>query len=346
MAITQGSAGLRATRKIQVGLESPSARGTPVVATARLIGTLTPKLNQKYHRPSEYETGQFNDYIKSWVISQESAATFEGDLTYEQCMYHLGMSLRGAITPTGGGGSPYVWTYTPNQSASQALDCRTIEYGDNVQAQRMAFCFAKSIEISGQVEEAVKVKTEIVGQPLSNQSFTGSISAPTALSPVIVGTAKAYLDTSWATLGTNQLPYTVFGFDWKLVSDKGSPVTPVKYMDGNVYFTDWAEQKRHVELTIDAAYNSTIAGAFSTNLAALNQTQALMFVQLKFTGASITGGSNIFILNGAYVLDDYSELKEREGQDEVQLKFVSQLDPAASTNEWSVIVNNNVSAMT
>jgi hypothetical protein len=336
--MTQSANGFRALRKIQVGVEA--TRGLAVPATARLIGTVTPKQSQKYLRSSDYETGTFNDYISSDVVGVQMSGKFSAPAYYEQLGYPLEWAVRGGITGTGGA-SPYVWTFTPNQSASQALNTYTMEYGDDQGYWQTPFVFGTGFEISGKLEEAAKVDSDIVGQFMTAHALT-TLSAPMPPNPIKVSQGKFYIDTSWAGLGGTQVSASLVDFSVKLVSDKGQPQTPVKYMDGNAYYTDMAEQKRHLEMTVTLAFNSVTAALY-TNYTASRQT--LIWPALKFTGPSITGGNDALEIAGAFIVDDFSELKERNGQDIISLKLASQLDPAASTNEWEIILTNALATL-
>jgi hypothetical protein len=333
------SAGSKAFRKIQVGLET--TRGQSVPATARLIGTLTPKQTQKYYRPSDLETGALNDYTRSDITSTQMTAAFESDANYEQLAYLLGMAVKGGITPTGGSSAPYIWTYLLSPTASQTLDTRTVEYGDDVQAFQSPFVFGTDIELTGKLEDVVKVKSNLVGQFLSTHTFTTALTNPTTLHAVNVGTGKTYLDPTWAGLGGTQLSSTLVDFSYKLTSDKGTPQTPIKYMDGNNYYTDIAEQKRHIEMSLTLAFNSSVTALFADYTAS---PQTAKFWDLKFTGPTITGGTMGLALGGCFIIDDYSELKDRDGQDIVSLKLMSRLD-ATSGDEYQIILTNSIASL-
>jgi hypothetical protein len=336
--MVQSANAYRALRRIQVGYES--IRGTAVAATQRLIGTVTPKQTQKYLRPSDYETGAFNDYISSDIVSVQMSGKFSAPAYYEQLGYPLGWSVRGGITPTGGA-SPYVWTYTPVQTATQALDTRTMEYGDDQGYWQTPFVFGTGFELSGKLEEAVKVDSDIVGQFMVAHALT-TLSAPTPPNPIKVSQGKFYLDTIWTSLGSTQLPASLIDFSVKLVADKGQAQVPVRYMDGNAYYTDMAEQKRHLEMTVTLAFNSVTAALY-TNYTAARQT--LIWPAMKFTGPAISSGYDALEIAGCFLVDDFSELKDRNGQDNITLKLVSQLDPAAGTNEWEIILTNALATL-
>jgi len=328
------ASGIRALRKIQLAIES--VHGTPVTtATARLIGTLGMKNEQKYYRPEDLETGNLASFERSVVSGEQAKLPFESDANYEQLGYLLGMSVIGGIV----GGSPadsvYTRTYKPNLTAANNVDSYTMQYGDDVQAFISAFCFATDIELSGSLDDAVKVKANIVGQNVRPGTFT-SLSNPTALTPVIMGTGKLYIDSTWAGLGGTLVPSTLVDFSYKT----STGINPVKYADGNIYYSDMAEKKRHIELSLTAAFNSTVAGLYAAYLA-----QTKEYVRLKFTGplVGVTAHDELD-LDGCFIIDDYDTLDERDGQDIVKLKLVTEKD-GANANDWQVILKNGVATL-
>lgn len=337
--MTATIAGLKSLRKIQGSIiESP--RGTLTAATFRMIGTLGMKLNQKFYRPDDLETGRLSSFERSHVVSEEAELPFASEANYEQLGYLLGMAIRGGVA----GGSPadslYTYTYAPNLTGASALDTRSIEYGDDVQAFVSTFCFAKDLELSWSLEDVVKVKAALCGQSVATQAFTSAISNPVTLSPIITGTGKLYIDTSWASMvgvAPTAVAATLVDGSFKVVQGQ----TGIKYADGAIHYTDIAEKKRHVELNLTLAFTSGVAGYFA-NYKASPQTK--MFVGIKFTGPLVGVSSHAELdLFGAYVIDDYDTLDERDGQDIVKLKLVSEYD-VTGTAEWQVVLKNGVSA--
>ncbi len=339
------AAGIRALRKIQIGYEAATP-GTPVAATARLVGTLGMKMDQKYYRPSDLETGRLSEFERSIVVGQQAKLPFAADANYQQLGYILEMGVKGAIAGVGPTDGQYIHTFLPNLAAANAPSAYTLEYGDDVQAYRSPFCYATGFEISGSLDDAVKVKANLVGQYVAQNAFTGAIASPTLLTPVITGTGKFYIDALWATMvgaTPTQVTVTLIDFSYKVPD----AILPVKYADGTIYFSAQAEKKRHVELNLTLAYNAIVAHA-STGLWVnyIASPQTPKFIGIKFTGPLVgTTHYNELNLFGCFIIDDFDTLTEREGQDIVKLKLVSQYDPTApaDTNEWEIVLKNAVS---
>lgn len=332
------SAGLKALRRIQIGIEGAGTPGTPVPATAKLIGTLKYDLDQKVYRPEDLETGRLSSFERSIPVGVMAKLPFESDANYEQLAYLFGMGIKGAVTPTGGS-SLYTWGFTPNLAASAAVNTHTIEYGDDVGAFESAFCFAQGLELSGSLDDVVKVKANIVGQTVtSGITFTTGLLNPAVLDPVVVGIGKLYIDTTWAALGGALKAATLVDFNWKLTEG----ITPIKYLDGTLTFGDRAEKKRHIELDLTLAFNSNTTALWAAYIA---NPQTPVFVRLQFIGKATGAGYKTLTLDGCYTIDKLPPpFEERDGQNISKVKLISQYDPT-STKEWDVQLINGLSVM-
>ena len=341
------SAGVRAFRKIQLTKEStPGTQVTP--PTAQLIGTLGMQNDQKYYRPDDLETGKLSEYERSFIVGEQANLPFASDANYEQLGYLLGMSVIGAVTPTGPTDSLYVWTYKPNLVSLNAPDTYTFVYGDDVAQFISGFCFSPDIEISGTLDDAVKVKCNIVGQNVRLGPGFSALTPPIPLNPVIVGTGKLYIDNSWATLGDTYVPATLVDFSYKTVSKAGAGgINPIKYIDGNIFFSDRAEAKRHIELEMTLAFTSGTAGYFSSNFAV--SPQIPLWIRLAFLGPLVGETSQAELdLDGCFIIDTFPTITERMGQDIVKLKLVSIYDPVGdggNTDEWEIILKNGLATL-
>ncbi|OBW61099.1 MAG: hypothetical protein A9183_03065 [Dehalococcoides mccartyi] len=324
--------GTRALRKIQIGLETTP--GSVAAATTRFIGTLNMALEQKYNRPEDRETGSLSSYEYSSVVGRMATLPLEGEAYFEQLAYILGMAIKGDVTATGGA-SPYIWTYLPSLTALNSPDTYSIEYGDDIQAFVSTYCFAKSLEISGTIDEALKFKADVIGQSVEKTTFTTAISNPTSLTPIVVDTGKLYVDTSWANLGNTEKASTIVDFNWKI----SEGVLPFKALNGSLSYTDRSEKKRHIELEGTFAFNS-VTNDLWTNFTA----QTPVFARLQFTGPAITGGNSTFVLDGCYVIDSYGALEDKDGLDIVKLKLVSIKD-STSAKEWQAVLTNSLATM-
>ena len=328
------SVGIRALRHIQLVKET--THGTQnSTATAILIGKLEMTQDQKYYRPEDMETGRLSSVERSYIVGEQAKLVFEADANYQQICYILGMGIKGGVTGTGTASTGYTYTYLPNLASANNVDTYTMQYGDNVQAFQSGFCFAQDFEISGSIDSELKVKANIVAQNVRTGTFTAALANPTPLDPIITGTCKLYNDSTWAGLGTSQVSGTMIDFSYKVTTG----ITPVKYADGNIYFTDMAEKKRHIELDMTMAFTASTASVFASYIAS---PQTKNFLRIKSAGPTIGTTTNAELdLDGAFIVDTYGSLGERDGQDIVKVKWLSQWDSTAST-EWQAIVRNSV----
>lgn len=329
------SAGITALERIQLGLESTP--GTAVAATARLIGKLDVTDEQKLWRPNDYATGRLAEFEKSYPTGIDTHMDFESDGNFQQINYLLGMALIGGIAPTNPGSGQYLWTWLPLYTASNTPNTYTIEYGQDVQAWKAAFCLCEEIEISGSVDGVWTVKAKLFGRTLATATFTGSLSNPTTLEPGIFNTSTLYVDNSWANMGNTAVPATVVDFTWKFKTG----FKPMKYANTVLYFSDIAQAKRSVELDMTLALTSGVAGYFADYRA-----QTYKYVRLECIGSALASGFNKIQLDQAGPLIRYGDplFGHREGQDTVKVKLSSQWDTTGA-KDMRVLVTNALASM-
>ena len=80
--------GLAGLRKLQIGKEVITTKGTPVAATAALLGQLTMKESPTIYRPAEAR-GQLAEFSRSVKVANLAELTYEGDATFQQILYLL-----------------------------------------------------------------------------------------------------------------------------------------------------------------------------------------------------------------------------------------------------------------
>jgi len=313
--------GLYGLRKIQIGKE-PS-QGSVTIDT-QLIGKLTAKPNYNIYRPNDHDTGLLSEYTRSEIVGQQADLSFESDFNFEQAPILLGMAVKGGVTQNAETG---VYDFTPTINASWEPDTYTFEYGDNAKAYKSTMVFGKDLSISGSIDDAVMVKSNMYGQKVDAiNSFTANVSMPTSLECVKTDLGKVYLDTSWASMAgasPNEMPSTILDFSWSI----SEGLEAVKYLNGDLFASNITEKKRHVELDLTIAHNdeyiSHILPAFTA--------QSKVFVRLAFTGSS----TNKLELMGCFKVDNPDTLADTNGQDTLKVKLISEYD-ATSGNEWSI----------
>ena len=119
--------------------------------------------------------------------------------------------MKGGITHAdqNAGEGDYLWTFDAPLTGSEALDSFTFEKGDETQAYEIAYCLARSMNISIDCESSeVHLSADLFGDKVSQTTITGGLSEPTA--ELMNGKlCRLYIDDSWAALGTTELTSTL-----------------------------------------------------------------------------------------------------------------------------------------
>ena len=335
-------AGLRALRRIQFGKESTA--GTAVAATEFVVGKLGQKLEQELYMPDDLETGRLASFERSEVIARESVLPFESDANYEQIAMFLDMAVRGGVSATGA--DPHLWVFEPVYNASNAPGSYTVEYGDNVHQFETSYVSCRQLEFSGQVGDVVKINADLFGRDTISSSFTSNINVPSVLEAVKMAHGKLYVNDTWTALVGNspaEVGGTLVDFSYKIMTG----ITPQKFADGRLDFSELAEAKRHVELELTAAFNTTTSGYFDTLYKNQNSSganvgaQGMRMFGLHFDNGATTTSNRKLKLQLSGKLTEYDTLTEREGQNIVKLKVVSEYDdtPGAARDMRVELVN-------
>ena len=309
--------GLTALRKIQVGKES--VIGTPTAPSTQLVGRLSMHPNYAIYRPDDHDTGLFSEYYRSEIVGQQAEGTFESDFNFEQAPILLGMAVKGGVTPVGN-----TYDFTPDLDSAWDPDTYTFLYGDNAQVYRTPMTFARSLTISGSVDEAVMVSADLWGQKMETVSAWGAgITIPSTLEPAKTNLARVYIDGAWADIGETEVPASVLDFSWQITEG----IEAIKYLNGELFPTALTESKRHVELDLTLAHNDDYTGTVLPAFLA----QTKLFVQISIDGS----GTKNLTLQGAFVVDNPEALADQNGQDVIKVKLISEFD-ATSQNEWAI----------
>ena len=179
---------------------------------------------------------------------------------------------------------------------------------------------------------------------------------------IIMGSAQLFMADSWEGLNSEraiEIPSTLVDFNYRIMTG----FNPMRYADNRLTFTDIAEAKRHVEMDMTVAFhrNRTTPGSVNTSLnnstadwfAQLYRTQIARVVELRFTGSSLDSNDNTGFSDNKTLrlrmrgkLTQFGELAEREGQDIVRIKFVSEMSnfdsAAGEAKDMEVILTNGI----
>jgi len=265
--------GLRALRKIQIGEEA--IKGTAVAATAALLGVLTMKDTPTIHRPVE-ERGTLAEFSRSVKVANLAELSFEGDATFEQILYLLHMGVLGNVTASGAGAAKE-WVFTPAMTAAGVFDSFTIEFGDDVEQWEAEYCMASQIEISGAMNEPMKMSGTIFGRKMTVCDFTASLTPPTVES-ILTQKARLYIDDEDGSIGGTVKSDTLIAFTYPI----NTGLAPKRFSDGSIDYSDYAETYKGVDLKMTFAFN---AGAETERLKFDGTTQRLVRIEAIGTEA-------------------------------------------------------------
>jgi len=260
--------GLKALRKSQIGEET--TKGTAVAATAALLGEVTMKDAPTIHRPVE-ERGQLAEHSRSVKVGNLAELSFAGDATFEQILYLLHMGVLGNVTASGAGAAKE-WVFTPSMAAAGVFDSFTIEFGDDVEQWEAEHCMASAIELSGVMNEPVKMSGTIFGRKLTACDFTAALTPPTVES-IITQKARLYIDDETGKPGGTIKSDTLISFGYSI----NTGLSPKRFSDGSLDFSGYAENFKGVDLKMTFAFN---AGAETERLKFDGETQRLIRLEL------------------------------------------------------------------
>lgn len=327
------ASGIKALRKIQAVIET--AKGTPIAATFMWLGELTMKESPTIYRAAE-ERGEMAQFHRSTKVANLAEMTFDADATFEQILYPLEIgvaSATGVVTAT----TARTWTFTPNMTTPGTFQSLTVEYGDDIQANEVEYVMARSIVISGAMNEPVKVKADLFGRQMTTTAFTPALTAPT-VEIAIARKAKLYIDSdATASMGTTECPATLIAWDFNI--DTG--LTPTYYADGNTYFTSYTEKAKNAELRMTLAYNST---AVTERTRFDGGTIRMARIQITGATAGTTAATKTINLDMTGIYSTWDTLSERDGEDVVQVTLSGQRG-ANYTKLFEVSVINTSTAL-
>lgn len=311
--------GLTALRKIQLGLEGTP--GTAVPASAKLMGMMlrAPLKDREIVQPDD-ERGSLAAAHRSYAaLYQWGPAALEGDVTFEDFMYLLGMAVCTYPEPTlpGGAVSTRLHTFTPNLATPNTPDTFTLEFGDNQEQYEAEHVFATSLEISGVMDQALRFAAQIVGRQLTTTNFTAAL-ADRVVESALAAKTSLYMDDAGGSIGSTQKQVTLIDWTWRLPAH----FTVKKRQDGNLYFSSYSEVKMKPEIELLCEFNSGVATLRDKYVAETRQ-----LVRLKTVGSLIEAALYKYLqIDGAYKIMEFDTLDERDGSDIVRIRLAGEYD--------------------
>lgn len=331
-------AGIKALRVIKMGPESTA--GTAVAATTiyRAGGTIEDKREVRW---AAEDVGYMSGVDRTYTPKLLAGLSMDAhEVTYEQAPYIFASGVENVTSGSSDGvGSGKVYTYNFPTTAKNTIKTRTIEGGDDQQAEEMEYSFVESFGIGGKPGEGLMFESaEWTGRQVTATTFTGAIALPT-VEDIPFSLGKLYLDAIGGTIGTTQLTNTWMGLSLKVKTGW----VPVFTADGNKYFTFAKSTKP--EITFDVTFEHD-----STGVARVTDWRAETprLIRMQWQGSALTTpGTNYsyktFRFDCAAKIEKVSKIGEQDGNDILTATFRSTYNATAALFAKFVVVNENAS---
>lgn len=228
--------GIKVLNRIQLGTESTP--GTAVVASTIWRGPAAKiQDNQTKVRPEE-NIGVSSITTRQYTPQKLANIEFpSGELHYETFDHILDAGVVYNAGTQDGVGTDYIRTHILSSSATApavtTLKTKTIEAGDNLQAEVMEYAVVEEFELSGGVGAAWMLSAcKWFGRQSALQAFTAALSAPALSNPYLFQKSKLYIDAVGGTIGTTLISNTFESAKINIVTGW----IPKYSGDGNLYF--------------------------------------------------------------------------------------------------------------
>lgn len=224
--------GVKALRKVQLGLESTSTPGTIVAATAIWRGEGTLSDDQVTVFPPE-DIGNLGGSTYSYIPKLAGSITLEQDCLFEQLPYVLSAGVEDVVAGAAdSSGTDKIYTYTHGTTTQKEVKTYTIEGGDNAGAEVAPGAFVTEFTLSGVGGEAIKLSSNWFTYGPTPQAFTSvALGADTSIEAIAFSNGKLYIDAcdSSTAVGTTLVSNTLLGMTLKDTTGQ----TPVYSADGS-----------------------------------------------------------------------------------------------------------------
>ena len=325
-------AGIKALRKIQVGVETTA--GTAVAATSiwRGMGTIEDTRTTTF---VEEDIGILGGADRSYVpMLGASLSLASTPATFEQLPVICEMAILTATPTQDGSGSGYLYQYTEATTAAPTIKTRTIEGGDNEAVEEMEYCYVESLTIDGSAGEACNMSAEVRGRQVSTSAFTTTATLPT-VEEIKASKGKLYIDAIDGTIGSTQISNTLLKFtlNW------ATGLIAVPTLDGNLYFT--FVKKTAPEITLDLTFEHDSS---SVAQKAAWRAETPKLVRLQFEGTTLTTAGTSYTyktlnIDLAGKWDTFSALGDQDGNNIVTGTFRARYNSTAAFFAELLIVN-------
>ncbi len=269
---------------IQLGVESTAGSAVPASKRLRSMRvTLQPQANIDEFIPSGYKYPVLTAMNQEWT-----AASFEGEPTYQEIIYPFSSIINGATASavgTAASGTAFVWNFSSNTTALDTPKTYTIERGDSNAARRFAHGLFNSITIDVSRTDTA-INGDMVGHRLESGIALSGTAVELPLTPILGNQFKLYLEDSQAALGTASALQRAFNLNIS-IGPRHTPIWPIN--SDNASFATTVEGMApglQVQLTLGAG------SVGFEDMMTVMRNGSRKFLRAEAIGGSIAGTSN------------------------------------------------------
>lgn len=322
-------AGLNALQKAQAFLES--TRGTAAAATRIVYFDRGAWFEQVVGR--EFPNEDRNSFIRAYrqlTTSHAVKLSATAQATFDDLPWWGQLFWKGGVTGVLSAVTVYTYTFTPT-ATSDDLKTATLEIGNDTQAYQIPYCLGDKMEISWANGQGVKIAVDLLGQQLTPQAFTGSLTDRT-VEDIVGTTAKVYIDNAGGTIGTTQALNVLSG---KITFQNNW--TQLTHLRGNLYPDDAQRDTRSATIELDVHFNNTTE--FAQLIAGGER-----LIRVIFTGTVIAGSTGNVVKSATFDFYGYYLSAPFSVQGPIRVvKLVGQsVYDTTATKDWQVAIANQL----
>lgn len=324
-------AGIKALRKLLIGVESVKGTSVPATTYWRGLGTIQDTLETVF---SKEDVGILGGLDRSFIPKLGAELEFEEtEATFEQLPYIFEAGIASQSPAQDGAGTLYIYTYTVPTTTQGTFRTYTIEGGDDHAEEEMEYSFVSEFGLKGVAGEALKVSAKWMGRQVTPSTFTGALSIPT-VEEILFSKGKLYIDAASTFPATTQKTSTFLEMDFK--AKTGLVTVPTG--DGNLYFT--FAKRATPEFLLDITFEHD---AISVAEKVAWRAGTPRSIRIDFTGSAGTGttysAKHLHIdLLGKW--EAFEKIGEKDGNDIVKGTLRSRYNgTAASAGVFRVVTN-------
>jgi len=331
--------GIRALRKIQMGVESTA--GQKVAATTMGRGTGLIKDARNLTMGNEdvgIRGGADRGYYPKLAASMTLA---DIEATFEQLPYLLSAGIMACEDGVADGttGEGKVYSFDLATTAAKTPSTLSIEAGDNQEAEVAEYCFVDTLRIAGKAGEALRMSADVIGRQAAVQAFTAGLTPPT-VEEILFGKGRLAVDAIDGTMGATAKAATLLGMDFSLKSGFKPLFTSDQLYFDAVYQAAWGET-----CMLTLLWNATASAEKLLWRAAMPRQ-----IQLKWTGSALTKGDGTYdaktlCIAMAGLWDSFDILDEQDGNDVIGATFRARYNVANEVAPLNVTVVNKVASL-